>query len=95
MLTSFGRIGRIVLRNVFAREDDLKVKTSKTEVENVEVEIVAVNDPFIDLEYMVYMLKYDSVHGRFSGKVEAKDGKLWINDKPVSVFAEKDPAQIP
>ncbi|TCD63602.1 hypothetical protein EIP91_005181 [Steccherinum ochraceum] len=96
-INGFGecRIGRIVLRNVFSREAELKVKANKTEVDNVDVEIVAVNDPFIDLDYMVYMLKFDSVHGRFSGKVEAKDGKLWINDKPVSVFAERDPAQIP
>jgi len=43
----------------------------------------------------VYMFKYDSVHGRFKGSVEAKDGKLWINGKPISVFAEKDPASIP
>ncbi|KAF7373504.1 Glyceraldehyde-3-phosphate dehydrogenase [Mycena sanguinolenta] len=51
--------------------------------------------PFIDLEYMVYMFKYDSVHGRFKGTVEAKDGKLWIAGKPVTVFGEKDPAAIP
>ena len=41
------------------------------------------------------MFKYDSVHGRFEGTVEAKDGKLWIAGKPVTVFAEKDPANIP
>lgn len=44
---------------------------------------------------MVYMFKYDSIHGRFNGSVEAKDGKLWIEGKPITVFAEKDPAQIP
>ena len=44
---------------------------------------------------MVYMFKYDSVHGRFKGTVEAKDGKLIINGKPVSVFAERDPSAIP
>lgn len=43
---------------------------------------------------MVYMFKYDSTHGRFKGSVEAKDGKLYIQGKPVSVFAEKDPANI-
>jgi len=43
---------------------------------------------------MVYMFKYDSVHGRFKGKVEAKDGKLWIQGKPISVFAERNPADI-
>ncbi|KAJ7475503.1 glyceraldehyde 3-phosphate dehydrogenase [Mycena galericulata] len=79
-INGFGRIGRIVLRNAL-------------EIEGIEV--VAVNDPFIDLEYMVYMFKYDSVHGRFKGAVEAKDGKLWISGKPVAVFGERDPAAIP
>jgi len=41
------------------------------------------------------MFKYDSVHGRFKGSVEAKDGKLWVEGKPISVFAERDPANIP
>jgi glyceraldehyde 3-phosphate dehydrogenase len=41
------------------------------------------------------MFKYDSVHGRFNGTIEAKDGKLWINDKPITIYAEKDPTQIP
>ena len=44
---------------------------------------------------MVYMFKYDSVHGRFKGSIEAKDGKLWVEGKPIAVFAEKDPANIP
>jgi len=79
-INGFGRIGRIVLRNA---------------LDSQNMEVVAVNDPFINLEYMVYMFKYDSVHGRFKGSVEAKDGKLWINGKPISVFAEKDPASIP
>lgn len=79
-INGFGRIGRIVFRNALEHQD---------------IEIVAVNDPFIDLEYMVYMFKYDSVHGRFEGTVEAKDGKLWIAGKPVTVFAERDPANIP
>jgi glyceraldehyde 3-phosphate dehydrogenase len=43
----------------------------------------------------VYMFKYDSVHGRFKGTVEAKDGKLWVEGKPITVFAERDPANIP
>jgi len=59
------------------------------------IEVVAVNDPFIDLEYMVYMFKYDSVHGRFKGTVEAKDGKLWVDGKPITVHAERDPGNIP
>ncbi|KAJ7146075.1 glyceraldehyde-3-phosphate dehydrogenase [Mycena epipterygia] len=78
-INGFGRIGRIVFRNA---------------LENPEIEVVAVNDPFIDLEYMVYMFKYDSVHGRFKGTVEAKDGKLWINGKALTVFGERDPAAI-
>jgi len=64
-------------------------------IEHGEVEVVAVNDPFIDLEYMVYMFKYDSTHGVFKGEVSTKDGKLIINGKSVQVFNEKDPASIP
>ncbi|KZT37690.1 glyceraldehyde 3-phosphate dehydrogenase [Sistotremastrum suecicum HHB10207 ss-3] len=78
-INGFGRIGRIVFRNALA---------------DPRINIVAINDPFIDLQYMVYMFKYDSTHGRFKGSVEAKDGKLYIQGKPVSVFAEKDPANI-
>ena len=55
---------------------------------------MSLSSPFIDLEYMVYMFKYDSVHGRYKGSVEAKDGKLWVEGKPISVFEEKDPANI-
>lgn len=80
MTCSFGRIGRIVLR---------------ASLENPNVQVVAVNDPFIDLEYMVYMFKYDSTHGRFKGTVEAKDGKLVVNGKAITVHAERDPSQIP
>ena len=78
-INGFGRIGRLVCR---AAQDH----------ENVR--IVAINDPFIDLDYMVYMFKYDTVHGKFDGTVEAKDGKLYINGNPITVFAEKDPANI-
>jgi len=76
---SFGRIGRIVLRNALLDE---------------RVKVVAVNDPFIDLDYMVYMFKYDSVHGRFQGTVETKDGKLIVNGHPIIVYQERDPAAI-
>jgi len=78
-INGFGRIGRIVLRNALNDQD---------------VQVNAINDPFIDLAYMVYMFKYDSTHGRFKGQVEAKDGKLVVNGHPISVFAEKDPANI-
>lgn len=79
-INGFGRIGRIVLRASESQKD---------------VQVVAINDPFIPLDYMVYMLKYDSVHGRFDGSVEAKDGKLVVNGHAISVSAERDPAQIP
>nr|CAF74786.1 glyceraldehyde 3-phosphate dehydrogenase [Desarmillaria tabescens] len=79
-INGFGRIGRIVLRNA---------------LQFSEIEVVAVNDPFIDLDYMVYMFKYDSVHGRFKGTVEAKDGKLYIEGKPITVYGERDPSAIP
>jgi len=79
-INGFGRIGRIVLRNAILSND---------------LDVVSINDPFIDLGYMVYMFKYDSVHGRFKGTIETKDGKLYINGKPITVHAEKDPAQIP
>jgi len=78
-INGLGRIGRIVMRNA---------------IEHGDIEVTAVNDPFIDLEYMVYMFKYDSTHGRFKGSCEVKDGKLYINDKPVTVFNERDPAEI-
>ncbi|WVF65696.1 glyceraldehyde-3-phosphate dehydrogenase [Kwoniella sp. CBS 6097] len=78
-INGFGRIGRIVLRNA---------------IEHGDLEVVAVNDPFIDLDYMVYMFKYDSTHGRFKGSVEVKDGKLYINNKPIVVHGERDPANI-
>jgi len=78
-INGFGRIGRIVMRNAVLVEG---------------IEVVAVNDPFIDLDYMVYMFKYDSVHGNFKGTVEQKDGKLWIQGKPITVFGERDPAAI-
>ena len=54
-------------------------------VYNPDLEVVAVNDPFIHLEYMVYMFKYDSTHGRFKGAVTSKDGNLIINDTPIAV----------
>jgi len=77
-INGFGRIGRLVCRAAF--------DTGAT--------VVAINDPFIDLDYMVYMFKYDSTHGRWKGTVEAKDGKLVINGKAVTVFNERDPANI-
>ena len=59
------------------------------------LEVVAVNDPFMDLEYMVYMLKYDSVHKMYPGTVEKGENALIVDGKKISIFAEKDPASIP
>ena len=79
-INGFGRIGRLVFRAA---------------VDNPEVEIVGINDPFIALDYMVYMLKYDTVHGRFQGEVTTEDGKLVVNGKKVCIFGCMDPAEIP
>ena len=77
-INGFGRIGRIVFRESFNRDN---------------VEVVAIND-LLDVEHLAYLLKYDSVHGNFKGKVEVKDGQLYVNDKFIRVTAEKDPTQI-
>ncbi len=58
------------------------------------MEVKGINDPFIDLEYMKYMLIYDTVHGKFEGTVETSNGKLVVNGKEIAVFAEKDPTAI-
>lgn len=78
-INGFGRIGRLVFRACTERDD---------------VEVVGINDPFIDPEYMVYMLTYDTIHGKFNGTVSVKDGKLIVNGNAITVFAEKDPAAI-
>ena len=78
-INGFGRIGRLVFRAAQERND---------------VQIVAVNDPFLDLDYLVYMLQYDTVHGQFKGTAENKGGKLFVNGKEVAFYAEKDPANI-
>ncbi len=77
-INGFGRIGRIVFRAAQERSD---------------IEIVAIND-LLDAEYMAYMLKYDSTHGRFDGTVEVKDGQLVVNGKTIRVTAERDPANL-
>ena len=78
-INGFGRIGRLVFRAAQERND---------------IQVVAVNDPFLDLDYLIYMLKYDTVHGKFNGTAENKGGKLFVNGKEVAFFAEKDPAAI-
>lgn len=77
-INGFGRIGRLVFRAAMTRND---------------IEIVGIND-LIDVDYMVYMLKYDTMHGRFNGTAEAKDGKLIVNGQAIRVTAEKDPANL-
>jgi len=80
-INGFGRIGRIVFRNA---------------VEHDDINIVAINDPFIDPKYAVYMLKYDSTHGNFKGEVSATEaGDLVVNGKTIKMFQERDPANIP
>jgi len=56
---------------------------------------VAINDPFMDLDYMVYLFKHDSVHGKYQGRVEARNGKLIIDNYEITVSAEKEPTNIP
>ncbi|RYP58802.1 hypothetical protein DL769_008801 [Monosporascus sp. CRB-8-3] len=79
-INGFGRIGRIVFRNA---------------VEHDDIEIVAVNDPFIEVKYAEYMLKYDSTHGRFKGTVSVESDGLVVNGKKVKFYMERDPANIP
>lgn len=78
-INGFGRIGRLVLR---------------ASINNPGVQVVGINDPFIDLDYMVYMLKYDTVHGRFNGDVSIDGDALVINGVRVKHFQEMDPANI-
>ena len=77
-INGFGRIGRFVFRIAVANEN---------------IEVVGIND-LIDVDYMAYMLKYDSTHGRFNGTVEVKDGALVVNGKKIRVTAEKNPADL-
>lgn len=77
-INGFGRIGRLVFRAAQTRDN---------------IEIVGIND-LIDVDYMAYMLRYDSVHGKFDGTVEVQGGKLVVNGNPIRVTAEKDPANL-
>ena len=80
-INGFGRIGRMVLRAVV------------NEAEFADIEVVAINSSY-DLDYMIYMLKYDSVHGRFDAKLEANNGHLLVNGKKIHITAERDPVNI-
>jgi len=79
-INGFGRIGRLVFRAAAA---------------NPNIAVVAVNDPFIDLDYMVYMLRYDTVHGQFKGDISIKDGKLVVNGEETAVYACMNANEIP
>ena len=77
-INGFGRIGRLVFRAAMAKDN---------------VEIVGIND-LISVDYMAYMLRYDTMHGQFKGSIEVKDGALVVNGHSIRVTAEKDPANL-
>lgn len=77
-INGFGRIGRLVFR---------------VAVDRPNIEVVGIND-LVDVDYMAYMLKYDSTHGRFNGTVEVKDGNLIVNGQTIRVTAERNPADL-
>ncbi|XP_065890137.1 glyceraldehyde-3-phosphate dehydrogenase 2-like [Dysidea avara] len=79
-INGFGRIGRLVMRAAIATK---------------EIEIVAVNDPFLSMDYMAYLFKYDSTHGRFDGEVTYDDKHLIVNGNKIKVFGERDPNNLP
>ena len=79
-INGFGRIGRLAFRAAMTRDD---------------VEVVALNDPFMSPDYMAYMLRYDSTHGKFPGTIEYEDNALIVNGKKITVFAEKNVGDIP
>ncbi|MCI8396718.1 MAG: type I glyceraldehyde-3-phosphate dehydrogenase [Clostridia bacterium] len=79
-INGFGRIGKLTFQAALSKGD---------------VEIVAINDPFITSDYMAYMLKYDTIHGKFEGEVRGEEGKLIINGKEIKVYNEMEPKNIP
>lgn len=79
-INGFGRIGRLVFRAALTRDD---------------VEVVGLNDPFMTPDYMAYMLRYDTMHGKFQGDIAYEDGFLIVNGKKIAVFAAKEPKDIP
>lgn len=78
-INGFGRIGRLILRASLTRND---------------LQVVAVNDPFIAPDYMVYMMKYDSAQGRFNGEIFVRDNKLVVNGNEIFVYGAKNPEEI-
>lgn len=79
-INGFGRIGNLSFQAALNKK---------------EVEVVAINDPFIAADYMAYMMKYDTVHGGFKGEISAKDNTLVVNGKEIKVYNEMDPKNIP
>ena len=79
-INGFGRIGRLVFRAALGFDD---------------IEVVALNDPFMTPDYMAYMLRYDTMHGQFKGEISYDDNSLTVNGKKIHVFAEKEPKNIP
>ena len=79
-INGFGRIGTLAFQAALKKD---------------EVEVVAINDPFVAADYMAYMTKYDTVHGRFDGEVSSKEGTLIVNGKEIKVYNEMDPHNIP
>ena len=77
----FGRIGKLAFQAALEKGD--------------EVDIVAINDPFITADYMAYMVKYDTMHGRFNGTIESKENVLVVNGKEIKVYNEMDPHNVP
>ena len=79
-INGFGRIGNLAFQAALEKEG---------------VEVIAINDPFIEADYMAYMMKYDTIHGKFDGEVKAENGNLIVNGKEIKVYNEMDPKNIP
>ncbi|XP_068618044.1 uncharacterized protein [Battus philenor] len=79
-INGFGRIGRIMFRTCF---------------QNFDIEVSAINDPAIDVEYICYLIKFDSIHGNFNGDVTTLDGDIKINGNIIKVFRAKQPSTVP
>ena len=80
-INGFGRIGRLVLRAALNLPEVF--------------DVVSINDPFVDPEYMIYMIKYDTVHGKFNPDISLKNNQIIINGKSINIHAQKDPSLIP
>jgi len=80
-INGFGRIGRLLFRASLCCGRD-------------EIDVVAINDPFLTVDYMAYLLNYDTVHGKFEGEIKEDNGKLVVNGKEIKIFACNDPAEI-